>query len=358
MNMKVIVPCAGSSSRFPDMAPKWMLPDYDGVPMVVRAVEGLDCSQDQFVFTILREHEERFKASEGLKQAFGGEVECVILEKPTDSQSETVAETIRRCGIEESFLVKDSDNFFRLEQIEENVNFISVASLNDFDMINARNKSYVQVDQDNIITSIREKHVISDLFSVGGYYFQDAAEYLDAFDSLSQAGRFEKGELYLSEIIAHMILNGSAFQAKHALDYQDWGTVHEWRQELSRRRLHLVSLDGFLFERGSTYFSPQFSEVQANEEAVRAVRKMADSQHTIVYLSIRPESYKEMTLEQMRNNDIPEAPVIFGCGIAQWSLVTSGHSSLPFNTSQAIEIAPDDPNILEKLDLLKSGGAA
>ena len=354
--MKVIVPCAGSSSRFPNMAPKWMLPDHDGVPMVVRAVAGLECPKDMFVFTILNEHEEKFNASEGLRQAFGGQVECLILDAPTDSQSETVAETIKRCKITGPFLVKDSDNFFELTQIAEDWNYISVASLNDFDMINARNKSYVQIDQDDLVTSIREKHVISDLFSVGGYYFHQADEYINAFNSLSQAGRFDKGELYLSEIIAFMILNGSTFQIKRAVNYQDWGTINEWKQELSRRRLHLVSLDGFLFERGSAYFTPSFVDAKPNEESVRAVRKMFEQRQAIIYLSIRPEKFRNITMEQFGRYNIPPAPIMFDCSIAQWSLITSAHPSLPFNTSQAFEIAPADPNILDKLDLLKSSG--
>ena len=29
--MRIIVPCAGRSSRYPDMAPKWMLPDHEGL---------------------------------------------------------------------------------------------------------------------------------------------------------------------------------------------------------------------------------------------------------------------------------------------------------------------------------------
>nr|MBP8939592.1 hypothetical protein [Agrobacterium sp.] len=90
--MHIIVPCAGRSSRFPDMPPKWMLPDHEGLPMVRRAVAGLGANPDQFIFTILREHDERFKAREGLCAAFGQDVRCVILDQPTRSQSETVAE--------------------------------------------------------------------------------------------------------------------------------------------------------------------------------------------------------------------------------------------------------------------------
>lgn len=350
--MRIIVPCAGRSSRFPDMAPKWMLPDYDGVPMVVRAVEGLNVSPDAFVFTILRDHVERFDAIEGLRRAFGRPVECVVLEQQTASQSETVAETLRRSGINEPFLVKDSDNFFEIVNVNEAYNYITVSSLNDFDMINARNKSYVQIDQDGIVTNIREKHVISDLFSVGGYFFRDPQEFLSTFDELGKTESIKVAELYISEIIAHMILSGSSFQAKRALRYQDWGTVHEWRQELERRRVFLISIDGFLFERGSSYFSPHFADVAPNPDAVEAVSKMVELQQSIIYLSIRPPELEELTRSQLRRQNLPDAQMIFGCGVAQWALVTSSHSSLPFSTSRAFEIEPGVANIIDKLDLL------
>src|SRR5262245_13510855 len=99
VTMKIIVPCAGRSSRFPNMPPKWMLPDYDGVPMVVKAVQGLGVPVEDLIITVLKEHEERFHALEGLRQAFGQKVRGVILEKPTASQSETVFETLIRAGL-------------------------------------------------------------------------------------------------------------------------------------------------------------------------------------------------------------------------------------------------------------------
>lgn len=350
--MKVIVPCAGRSSRFPNMAPKWMLPDHDGVPMVVRALEGLKVNIDDVVFTLLREHEERFSATEGLERAFGRPVKCVILEKPTSSQSETVAETLMRASISEPFLVKDSDNYFEVEHLDESFNYVTVSSLHDFDLINARNKSYLQIDQDGIVTNIREKQVISDLFSVGGYYFRNPSEFLHAYTELKDANIRRETELYVSEIIAFMILNGATFQAKRAVRYQDWGTVHEWRSELERRRVFMVSIDGFLFERGSSYFKPAFADVKPNPQAVETVQKMGQLQQTIIYLSIRPPELEELTRAQLKEQGLPDGQIIFGCGVAQWSLITAPHPSLPFTTSQSFEIDPDDSAIEDKLDLL------
>ena len=347
--MKIIVPCAGQSSRFPKMAPKWMLPDHDGVPMVVRAVEGISHNREDFVFTILREHDEMFHAKEGLARAFGGKVKTVVLDKPTKSQSETVFRTIIACGLDGPILVKDSDNFFELDSIAEDVNYISVSSLNDFDLINARNKSYILSNQEGEVLSIREKHVISDLFSVGGYYFTSAQTFCETFERLNKNELLGKNELYISEIISKMILDGEQFRIKRASRYQDWGTVAEWRNKLSARRTVFASLDGFVLERGSAHFSPMFSEVKPHMQAVDALRKLAESKQKIVYLSIRAEKYRELTEQQMVEFGLPEGRVVFDCGIAPWSLFTAAHPSMPFSTANALELAPEDSNLLEKI---------
>lgn len=346
--MKVIVACAGSSSRFPNMAPKWMLPDHDGQPMIVQAIAGLNAPIDDLIVTILRDHDERFNAAEGLRRAFGDRLNCVILDQPTRSQSETVAETLRQTALNEPFLVKDSDNYFELPRgLEVGSNYVSVASLNDFDNINARNKSYVQVNQEDLIVNMREKQVISDLFSVGGYFFQRPEEFLAAYDELSATST---SELYISNIIGFMVLNGHAFKARKVERYQDWGTVHEWRQRLEQRRVFMVSVDGFLFERGSRFFAPLFEEVKPHPNAVAVVEKMVRD-HTLIYLSIRPPELEAMTRAQIASLGLPDGQIIFGCGVAQWTLVTSGHSSLPFTTSRAFEVDPDDVNLADKLDL-------
>jgi len=348
--MKIIVPCAGRSSRFPNMAPKWMLPDNDGLPMVFKAVAGLGANVDDLVFTILREHDERFDARKGLHAAFGQEVNCVILDEPTKSQSETVAQTLLRSGINEAFLVKDSDNFFKVSYLRQDYNYVCVASLSSFTHVNPQNKSYVQVDQEDVIVNFREKQVISDLFSVGGYYFTDPTEFLGAYDELSNRPALSSNELYLSDIIAYLAVKGSIFKIQRVNQYQDWGTVHEWREFLLGRRVFFIGIDGFLFEQGSRYFKPGFDEVQPHPIAVETVKKLADDGQTIFYLSIRPPELEALTRSQLAALDCPDRPIQFGCDRAQWTLLTAPHPSQPFRTATTIEMAPDDPNMLEKLE--------
>lgn len=351
--MKVIVPCCGRSSRFPNQPPKWMLPAHDGRPMLTLALSQLQVSLDDVVVTILREHEERYQVVAGLEAAFGRPLRIVVVDQPTRSQPETVARTLEAVGFDEPFLVKDSDNTFAFAlapgEAAPETNFVCVDSLNNYDSINPRNKSYVQVDHRGVVTNIREKVVISDLFSVGGYGFLRPAQFLDYYQRLVAGAAEWQRELYTSDVIGAMILDGLPFRARQITGYQDWGTVTEWRRALLQRRAYFVSLDGFLFERGSQHFAPRFADTRPHAAAVEAVAQLRRRGHTVVFLSIRPAALAAETEAQLAAVGLAGAQVVYGCPIASWSVVTSPHATMPFQTSHAAELAADDPLLLEKL---------
>ena len=347
--MKVIVPCCGRSSRFPDQPPKWMLPSHDGRPMLVQTLAGIPVEPGDVVVTILAEHERAFSVRAGLEAAFGHPVHTVVLDERTANQPETVARTLESLRLDEPFLVKDSDNSFVLDRLDGETNYVCVDSLNNHDAINPRNKSYLQVDHNLAVTNIREKVVISDLFSVGGYAFLRPDLFLQAFGRLSADVAEWDRELYTSDVIGALILDGQPFKARPVSQYQDWGTLHEWRRSLLNRGAYFVSLDGFVFDRGSQHFAPRFADVEPNPEAVAAIRELSDRGHSVIYLSIRPPSAAELTTRQLRAAGLPTTQVVYGCPIASWHLLTSPHPTLPFQTGHALEVSSDDPNLVEKL---------
>lgn len=320
--------------------------------MVVRAVEKLRFAPRDLVITILAEHEGRFDATRGLAAAFGHEVTTVVLDEPTKSQSETIAKTIELLNLREPFFVKDADNSFEIDTMESETNYVTVSSLNNFDLINARNKSYVRVDDNNFITSIREKLVISDTFSVGGYFFRDPKVFLDAFKKLSISPLRPPTELYISEIIAHLLSNGELFKIRVAKNFEDWGTIQEWRRKLESRRTFFVSIDGVLFARGSRYFSPGYDDVHSNAAAIKAIQALADAGHQLIYLSVRPAELCELTRKAIADEGLPDARLIMECTSSQWTLVTSPDPTMPFATSRACEILPEDTRSVEKLGWL------
>ena len=347
--MKVILPCCGRSSRYPNLPPKWMLPGHDGRPMLAAAVSRLQVKEDDLIVVILAEHEAKYEVTKGIAASFNRPVRTIVLAHPTASQAETVARALEESKLGEPFLVKDSDNVFALDEVGQDYNYVCVDSLNNFDSINPRNKSYLQVDHKGVVTNIREKVVISDLFSVGGYYFTDPARYLDYYARLSRNTAEWQRELYLSDVIGAMILDGIPFRARNISQYQDWGTIHEWRRALLSRKVFFAQLDGFVFERGSEFFQPRYADVTPNPEAVAAVQKLAEQGHTIVYLSIRPPGLAELTETQLRAAALPQGQVVFGCPVSSWVLLTAPHPTLPFQTGHALELDAADGNLLSKI---------
>jgi hypothetical protein len=317
--------------------------------MVSLAVANFKFDLEDLVITILRAHEEQFRVTEGLTEAFGRPIRALILEEPTRSQAETVARTLDRLQLQEPFLVRDSDNTFALDGIEQPANYVCVDSLNNHDLINPRNKSYLQTDHKGLVTNIREKVVISDLFSVGGYYFTDPERFLHYYQRLLNASADWQRELYISDVIGSMILDGIPFHARRVDRYEDWGTVHEWKGKLLAKKAFFVSLDGFLFERGSEHFRPRFEDVSPIPKAVEALQALAAKGHALIYLSIRPPELAELTRKHMREAGVPDGPLVCGCPIARWELITAPHPSMPFQTSSALELNTDDPNLLEKI---------
>ena len=110
VRMKVIVPCCGSSSRFPGQPPKWTLPAQDGRPMLALAIAGLQMSLDDLVVTILREHEDAVRrggrAERGLRPAGQRGDSRRAHGQPVGYRG---ADASRALGLDEPFLVKDSD---------------------------------------------------------------------------------------------------------------------------------------------------------------------------------------------------------------------------------------------------------
>ena len=178
----LLIPCAGKSSRFPNMRPKWLLTHPDGKLMVQKAIEKIDLTQfDQVVFTIVREHDRKYGASLILRQALESSLQNMnikmvvcILEDFTSSPSETIYLTAQKVGLQGLVVVKDSDNVVGLDGVTFKDN--SVVGLNINKVKNVSNlpgKSFLIVNEQALLLDIVEKEIVSPLICLGVYIFKD-----------------------------------------------------------------------------------------------------------------------------------------------------------------------------------------
>ena len=342
--MKIIIPCAGKSSRFPNMRPKWMLTHPDGNLMVKKVVDSLGADPKDVIIAILSEHEEKYDIARGLKENIGEGVQVVVLEHATASQPETVAATIRKIGLTEPFLIKDSDNIFSVPRMEEGFNYVCYSDLQDYGDINPGNKSYIKMNEQGIITDIVEKSVASRFFNVGGYYFSDPKKFMETYERLAKGNG---GELYTSHVIADMIMRGNeVFMGKYIKNYVDWGTWEQWSRYVQKFRTYFIDLDGVVFKSGAQYFSPRWDQTGPIMENVEAIKKLCDEGSSqIFFVTARPENCRALTEQKLSALGLKWSALIMGCFHAKRVLINDFSMTSSYPSCEAINVLRDSEDL-------------
>ena len=342
---------AGRSSRFPNMRPKWMLTHpMTNRFMVTESILGLNLDFfDNIWFICLQEHEDKYQFMKGLvseldEVGLRAKSNIVLLPEQTDSQSETVYTFLSGQELEGFVFIKDSDGFYRCDVEERNQ--VAYFDLNDMDDINARTKSYIELDVNNVITNIVEKKVVSSTFSSGGYGFADAKEFCKTFEKLQDMD----GECYISHIIFEMMLSGSTFYGTKTTDFKDWGTLDAWNKYKSQYKCLFVDIDGTLVTNSSIHFPPYVGSGDPLEDNIELLDDLhQQGKVKIVLTTSRPERLRQLTLMELQTKGIPYDELIMGLPHCQRVVINDFARSNPYPSCSAINIPRNQNNLKEFL---------
>ena len=347
----LIVPMAGRSSRFPNMRPKWMLTHpMTNRFMVTESILGLNLDFfDNIWFICLQEHEDKYQFMKGLvseldEVGLRSKSNIVLLPEQTDSQSETVYTFLSGQELEGFVFIKDSDGFYKCDVEERNQ--VAYFDLNDMDDINARTKSYIELDVNNVITNIVEKKVVSSTFSSGGYGFADAKEFCKTFEKLQDMD----GECYISHIIFEMMLSGSTFYGTKTTDFKDWGTLDAWNKYKSQYKCLFVDIDGTLVTNSSIHFPPYVGSGDPLEDNIELLDDLhQQGKVKIILTTSRPERLRQLTLMELQTKGIPYDELIMGLPHCQRVVINDFARSNPYPSCSAINIPRNQNNLKEFL---------
>lgn len=341
----LIIPCAGRSSRFPNMKPKYLLTYPDGKLMVQKSIEGLNLSEfDRIVITIVKDHQIRYEAETVLKQAFPDreKYNILVLDQYTSCQAQTVALTLQLAGIEGEFWVKDSDNFVKAPLLQSN----AIVGLNietyEEEVNRLGAKSFLIVNEQKHVIDIIEKKIKSKYICIGVYGFSDAALFLEVFDVLNNEKQ-QIGEIYLSHMVSYMIgTKLSVFQYIEAEVYEDWGTLEDWKLAQKKHTSYFINLDGVLIENVGKYGSKNWdSEWVPLEENISYVKRLSEQGAQIVITTTRTQDDKGQIIELLEKNGILVHQVITDCNYAPQMIVNDFSAGNPYPSCQAISFPRD-----------------
>ena len=222
MNRNLIVPVAADKPEYNNSLPYVFSPGDDGIIICIKSIMGLPLNDfDNIYFTILRGHDDCFFIDNSIEMQCRRlglkNVNIVILNKSTIDQAETIFETIRIKNITGSIYIKDADCYFESSEIKSNG--VALYPIEQLEILDPRNKSYVAIDDMYYITNIIEKFVVGHHINAGGYSFENVEEFKKYYSKI----RHHK-TIYLSNIICAMLLDKYTFRPFMVKKYKDWGT--------------------------------------------------------------------------------------------------------------------------------------
>ena len=334
--MEVIIPCAGASSRFPNMRPKYLLTDYAGRFMVQNAAEHY-IDKHRVTIVILKEHDERYMARKKIEEAFGNKVDIVVLDKPTTGPADTVYQAIQRGRIDltSPILIKDCDGFYKTEEKEGNV--IYVASLSKHPRIRtAGAKSYTLTNDQGIINSVVEKKIVSDHFCVGGYQFETAKSFVNSFEQLSN----KDNEIFVSNIVDFTISQGNLFFESEVENFIDVGTAEDWF-DYNNKPTYFCDIDGTILKSKWDYYD----EVEPIWDNVTALLNKKQSGCKLVFITARHEKYRKLTQDTLDGLGFGDCQLVMNVHHSKRILINDYANSNPYPTAVAINIERDNENL-------------
>jgi len=347
----LIIPCAGKSSRFPNMKPKYVLTHPDGKLMVEKSIEKMNLSVfDRIIITIVKAHDEKYDIKLILDQVFkdNKKVEICVLDDFTSSASETIYLTIKKMGITGSVVVKDSDNCVGVNFDNNIKNMIVGYNLHEHkDISNIPGKSFLIINEQNIIQDIVEKKIVSPIICLGVYCFNDVSDFIKAYQDIVSSQI--NGEMYISHVISYLISNGCIFEAVMATAYNDWGTLKEWSEEQEKYKTYFIDVDGVIMKNSGKYGKVNWSNnCEYLDDNVATIKKLQENGGQIIITTSRTEEFRA-SLEKLLNDvGIKPHAIVMGLNHARRVIINDFATTNPYPSCSAISL-PRNQNINDYL---------
>jgi len=208
--MNVLIPMAGNGSRFAQAGytfPKPLI-EVHGKPMIQVVVENLAVDAN-FIFVVQKSHREKYNLDSMLSLICPG---CKIVEVDgvTEGAACTVLLAKEFIDNDEPLVIANSDQFIEWNSLEF---FYKMNEQNlDAGIVSFRAThpkwSYAKVDDNGFVTEVAEKNPISDIATVGVYYWKQGKDFVKYAESMISKDIRVNNEFYVCPVFNEALLDG------------------------------------------------------------------------------------------------------------------------------------------------------
>ena len=214
--MNVLIPMAGAGSRFAQAGytfPKPLI-EVSGKPMIQVVVDNLNV-ESHFIFIVQKEHYEKYNLQSVLNLIAPG-CDIVQVDGLTEGAACTTLLAKELINNNQPLLMANSDQF-----VEWNSNeclYAFTADSIDGGIITFESThpkwSYAKLGEDGLVEKVAEKNPISNLATVGIYYWKQGSDYVKYAEQMIKNNTRTNGEFYVCPVFNEAIADGKKIRTK------------------------------------------------------------------------------------------------------------------------------------------------
>tara|TARA_R100000306_G_scaffold54796_1_gene52171 strand:- start:2806 stop:4176 length:1371 start_codon:yes stop_codon:yes gene_type:complete len=205
--MNVLIPMAGAGSRFEKAGytfPKPLI-EVNGKPMIQIVVTNINIDA-KHIFVVQKSHYEKYNLATVLNN-ISPDCEIVQVEGVTEGAACTTLLAKEFIDNEEPLLMANSDQFVEWDSNE--FMYSMVGDNIDGGMLTFRSShpkwSYAKLDDDGFVTEVQEKNPISDIATVGIYYWTKGSDYVKYAEQMIENNIRVNNEFYVCPVFNEAI---------------------------------------------------------------------------------------------------------------------------------------------------------
>ena len=238
--LNVLIPMAGLGSRFASQGytfPKPLI-DVNGKPMIQVVVDNLNIDAN-YIFVVQQEHLEKYNIKH-LLNLIKPNSKIVVIDALTEGAACTTLLAKEFIDNDNPLLIANSDQYIEWNSNETMYSF----SNNDIDggmlVFNAIHPkwSFAKLGQDGFVEQVAEKDPISNIASVGIYYWAKGSDYVKYAEQMIEKNIRVNNEFYVCPVINEAISDNKKFKVSYVQEMWGIGTPEDLNTFLKLKKVN------------------------------------------------------------------------------------------------------------------------
>lgn len=237
--LNILIPMAGRGSRFSDAGytfPKPLI-EIQGKPMIQWVINCLNMEAN-YIFIIQKEHQKKYNLK-SLLSTLKPNCKIVELDDVTEGAACTTLLAKKYINNDKPLIISNSDQYIEWDSNKTMYDFTNKnydGGILSFEAYHPK-WSYAKTDENNLVTEVAEKKVISKNATVGIYYWKKGSDYVNYAEKMIKKNIRVNNEFYVCPVFNEAIKDKKKITISNIKEMHGLGTPEDLENFVQKKLL-------------------------------------------------------------------------------------------------------------------------